>query len=262
MNAPTPNCPVSTRIDAQGFAVVTLNRPERRNALNLEVKGLIAEAIVQLEADPAVRVIILTGAGGYFVAGTDIAEMAVMTPAQHRELQTGRMFEIVNACSKPLIAAVEGYALGGGCELALACDIIVAAQTSRFGQPEINVGVMPGGGGTQRLLRTIGKYQTALLTMTGNAIAAEQAFAMGMVSEVCPEGQALEQACAIASKIARQPPLAIRSIKEMLNVGLDAPLQTMLSLERKTFTLLFDTEDQKEGMNAFMEKRRPEYKGR
>lgn len=257
----TEQIPVSTRIDSAGFAVVSLNRPERRNALNLQVKHLICEAILQLDANPEVKVIILTGSGGYFVAGTDIAEMLDMTPALHESLQTGRMFEVVSGCSKPLIAAVEGYALGGGCELALACDIIVAGQSALFGQPEINVGIMPGAGGTQRLLRTIGKYQTALLTMTGTPIKAEQAFNMGMISELCADGQALGQASAIALKISRSPPLAIKAIKEMLSVGQDAPLQTMLKLERKAFTLLFDTEDQKEGMKAFLEKRRPQYKG-
>lgn len=254
--------PVSTRIDPAGFAVITLDRPERLNALNLQVKQLISQAIVQLDATPEVKVIIMTGSGGYFIAGTDIAEMLDMTPAQHESLHTGRLFEVVSGCSKPLIAAVEGYALGGGCELALACDIIVAGQSALFGQPEINVGIMPGAGGTQRLLRTIGKYQTALMTMTGIPIRADQAFAMGMVSEVCADGQALIQASAIALKITRNPPLAIKSIKEMLNAGQDAPLHTMLKLERKAFTLLFDTEDQKEGMSAFLEKRRPQYKGR
>lgn len=254
--------PVSTQIDSAGFAVITLDRPERRNALNLLVKQLISQAIVQLDANPEVKVIILTGSGGYFVAGTDIAEMLNMTPAHHESLHTGHLFDVVNRCSKPLIAAVEGYALGGGCELALACDIIVAGQSALFGQPEIKVGIMPGAGGTQRLLRTIGKYQTALLTMTGISIMADEAFAMGMISEVCADGQALERASAIALKIAQNPPLAIKSIKEMLIAGQDAPLHTMLKLERKAFTLLFDTEDQKEGMSAFLEKRRPQYKGR
>lgn len=254
--------PVSTHIDADGIAVITLARPERRNALNLQVKALIAEAVSDLESDPAVKVIIITGSGGYFVAGTDIAEMLDMTPATHQALQTGRMFEVVSACSKPLVAAVEGYALGGGCELALACDIIIAGRSSRLGQPEINVGIMPGAGGTQRLLRTIGKYQTALLALTGDSVTAEQALAMGMVSRLCDDGQALEHAQAIARTIASKPPLAVSAIKEMIRLGQDAPLQTMLALERKAFTLLFDSHDQKEGMRAFLEKRPPRYLGR
>lgn len=258
----TSPAPVTTHIESDGIALITLNRPERRNALNLQVKQLVAKVIGDLEADPHVKVIIITGSGGYFVAGTDIAEMRDMTPASHQALQTGRMFEVISACSKPLIAAVEGYALGGGCELALACDIIVAGRTARFGQPEINVGIMPGAGGTQRLLRTIGKYQTALLAMTGDTVTAEQALTMGMVSQVCDDGTALQQARTIASKVAGKPPLAIAAIKQMLSLGLDAPLQTMLALERKAFTLLFDSHDQKEGMTAFLEKRPPNYLGR
>ncbi|WP_339542932.1 enoyl-CoA hydratase-related protein [Pseudomonas sp. JAI120] len=256
-----PSSPVRISLH-DGCAVITLDRSERRNALNLEIKNLIADAIVELENDSSVHAIIITGAGGYFVAGTDIAEMADMTPLQHSLQATGRVFEVLRACPKPLIAAVEGYALGGGCELALSCDIIIAGRSARFGQPEINVGIMPGAGGTQRLLRTIGKYQTALLTMTGDAISAELAFANGMVSQLCEDNLALETALQIAQKIATKPPLAIKAIKELLSIGQDAPLSTMLSLERKTFTLLFDTEDQKEGMRAFLEKRRPQYKGR
>lgn len=245
-----------------GCAVVTLDRPERRNALNLEVKNLIADAVIALDANDDIHAIILSGAGGYFVAGTDIAEMADMTPLQHSLQATGRVFEVLRECNKPLIAAVEGYALGGGCELALSCDIIIAGRSARFGQPEINVGIMPGAGGTQRLLRTIGTYQTALLTMTGDAISADAAFANGMVSQLCDDGLALETALLIGKKIAGKPPLAIKAIKEMLSIGQDAPLHAMLSLERKTFTLLFGTHDQKEGMAAFLEKRKPVYLGR
>jgi enoyl-CoA hydratase/carnithine racemase len=226
------------------------------------VKNLIADAVIELDANPGIHAIIITGAGGYFVAGTDIAEMADMTPLQHSLQATGRVFEVLRGCGKPLIAAVEGYALGGGCELALSCDIIIAGRSARFGQPEINVGIMPGAGGTQRLLRTIGKYQTALLTMTGDAITAEAAFSSGLVSQLCDDDQALETALAVGKKIVGKPPLAIKAIKEMLSLGQDAPLHTMLSLERKTFTLLFGTHDQKEGMTAFLEKRKPVYLSR
>ncbi|GAB7529427.1 enoyl-CoA hydratase [Pseudomonas sp. 3A(2025)] len=256
-----PTSPVHLTLH-DGCAVITLDRAERRNALNLEIKNLIADAVIECESNADVHVIIITGAGGYFVAGTDIAEMADMTPLQHNLQATGRVFEVVRQCTKPVIAAVEGYALGGGCELALSCDIIIAARSARFGQPEINVGIMPGAGGTQRLLRTIGKYQTALLTMTGEAISAEHAFANGMVSQLCDDDQALQTALLIGHKIASKPPLAIKAIKEMLSIGQDAPLQTMLSLERKTFTLLFGSHDQKEGMAAFLQKRTPVYRGR
>jgi enoyl-CoA hydratase len=256
-----PVSPVRTSLH-DGCAVITLDRAERRNALNLEVKNLIADAVIELDANPGIHAIIITGTGGYFVAGTDIAEMADMTPLQHSLQATGRVFEVLRGCGKPLIAAVEGYALGGGCELALSCDIIIAGRSARFGQPEINVGIMPGAGGTQRLLRTIGKYQTALLTMTGDAITAEAAFSSGLVSQLCDDNQALETALAVGKKIAGKPPLAIKAIKEMLSLGQDAPLHTMLSLERKTFTLLFGTHDQKEGMTAFLEKRKPMYLNR
>jgi len=256
-----PSSPVHISLH-DGCAVITIDRAERRNALNLEVKNLIADAVIELESNADIHAIVITGAGGYFVAGTDIAEMADMTPLEHSLQATGRVFEVLRSCSKPLIAAVEGYALGGGCELALSCDIIIAGRSARLGQPEINVGIMPGAGGTQRLLRTIGKYQTALLTMTGDAISAEQAFANGMISQLCDDNQALETALQIGNKIAAKPPMAIKAIKEMLSIGQDAPLQTMLSLERKTFTLLFGSHDQKEGMAAFLEKRKPVYLNR
>lgn len=258
----TSSNPVRQQIHEDGYAIITLDRPVRRNALNLEIKQLLAQAVETLAADSRVHALVITGAGGYFVAGTDIAEMRDMTPTQHIELKTGRLFEVVDYCKKPVIAAIEGYALGGGCELALACDIIIASRTARLGQPEINVGIMPGAGGTQRLLRTIGKYRTALLTLTGDPLTAEQAFSAGMISELCEEGAALERACSIAARIALQPPLAVLAIKELLATGEDAPLHSMLKLERSAFVQLFDSNDQKEGMAAFMEKRKPVYQGR
>jgi len=249
-------------MDEAGVAVITIDRPARRNALSLEIKKLLAEQVERVAADDAIRVVILTGAGGYFVAGTDIAEMLEMTPTEHSLNRTDAVFNVLRHCPKPVIAAVEGYALGGGCELALCCDIIVAGRSAKFGQPEVKVGIMPGAGGTQRLLRTIGKYQTARLVMTGEPVGAETAFSMGIVSELCDDGGALATAHAVAKLISRMPPLAIRSIKEMLALGFDASLETMLTLERRAFQLLFDTADQKEGMRAFLEKRLPEYVGR
>ncbi|MBV9538379.1 MAG: enoyl-CoA hydratase/isomerase family protein, partial [Acidisphaera sp.] len=163
---------VSCERPEDGIAVLTISRPERRNALNLEVKSRIADAVGRLSSDPAVRVVVLTGARGYFVAGTDLAEMAAMTPTQHAALGTGQVFQVLRDCPKILIAAVEGYALGGGCELALSCDMIVAGAGAKLGQPEIRVGIMPGAGGTQRLLRTIGKYRAMKLVLTGEPISA------------------------------------------------------------------------------------------
>jgi enoyl-CoA hydratase len=252
---------VLCRRDPDGVAVVTIDRPERRNALNLEVKRRIADEVTGLVADTSVRVIVLTGSGGYFVAGTDIAEMATMTPTQHVTMATGHVFNVLRHCPKPLIAAVEGYALGGGCELALACDIIIAGRSSKFGQPEIRVGIMPGAGGTQRLVRVIGRYRTMKMVLTGEPVAAPDALMMGLVSDMVEGGQALPRALALAHTIADMPPLAVRSIKEVVQLGQDAPLETALALERKAFVMLFDSADQKEGMNAFLEKRKPKFSG-
>ena len=161
-----------------------------------------------------------------------------------------------------MIAAVEGYALGGGCELALCCDLIVAGETAKFGQPEIRVGIMPGAGGSQRLLRAIGKYRAMKLMLTGEQVAAPEALIMGMLSEVVPDGTALARANALAKTILTMPPLAVRAIKEVVQLGQDAPLETALLVERKAFMMLFDSADQKEGMKAFLEKRKPVYQGR
>ncbi len=242
-------------------AVVRIARPERRNALNLQVKQELVDALEAMIASPEVAVIVLTGSGGYFVAGTDIAEMARMRPIDHLLQHSGRLFEVVRAAAKPVIAAVEGYALGGGCELALACDVIVAAEDAQFGQPEIKVGIMPGAGGTQRLLRSAGRYKAALWALTGNMIPAADAYASNMVSTLVPSGQALGRALEIASAITRMPPLAVQAIREALRLGGDVPLETALSLERRLFERLFDTADQREGMSAFLEKRTAHFKG-
>ena len=247
---------------SDGVAVITLNRPERRNALYLEIKSRIADTILTLEADSGVRVIVLTGAGGYFIAGTDIAEMEPMSPAQHQALATDRMFTVLRRCPKILIAAVEGYALGGGCETALCCDMIVAGEGVRFGQPEIRVGIMPGAGGTQRLLRTIGKYRTMKLALTGAHLTAAAAFQAGLLSEIVPDGSALARALAIAKTVAAMPPLSVQAIKEVVQLGQDIALERALALERKAFVQLFDTQDQIEGMRAFLEKRPPRFEGR
>jgi enoyl-CoA hydratase len=254
--------PVTWHIAAGGVAVITIDRPRRRNALNLAVKRLLTGAVLELDADPAVRVIVVTGAGGYFVAGTDIDEMAGMTPTSHTLDATDQVFSTLRACRTLLIAAVEGYALGGGCELALACDLIIAAEGARFGQPEIKVGIMPGAGGTQHLLRTIGKYQALRMMLTGEPISATHAFACGLVSELCADGAALAKAVALAQTIAAMPPLAVRAILEVVQLGQEAPLETALLLERKAFQVLFDSGDQKEGMRAFLEKRLPQYQGK
>lgn len=248
--------------DVPGIAVITIDRPERRNALNLEIKKQITDFVENASTDPDIQVIVLTGAGGMFVAGTDIAEMVNMTPTEHTLLVTDRVFKVLNKCPKILIAAMEGYALGGGFELALACDLLIAGESTKVGNPEICVGIMPGAGGTQKLLRIIGKYRAMKLILTGEYIEAGDALSMGLISEVVPDGQAFECAIGIGKKIIKMPPLAVKAVKEVIRFGQDVPMETALLLERAAFQLLFDTDDQKEGMNAFLEKRRPVYKGK
>jgi enoyl-CoA hydratase len=242
--------------------VVTIARPERRNALNLQVKQELVAHLRALAEDADVAVIVLTGEGGCFVAGTDIAEMAQMSPIDHVRLDTDRVFHVVRQSPKPVIAAVEGYALGGGCELALACDMIVAADDAQFGQPEIRVGIMPGAGGTQRLLRSVGRYKTLLWSLTGQMVPAREAFAANLVSELVAKGQALARSIQLAEQIASMPALAVQAIREAVRLGADVPLETALALERRLFERLFDTQDQKEGMRAFLDKRAPMYQGR
>lgn len=249
-------------IDEHGIATIRLNRPERLNALNLAVKRLIEIAITELNQNDQVKVIIVTGNNGVFVAGTDIAEMKNMTATQHSLDKTDQVFHALRDCKKPLIAAVERFALGGGFELALACDIIIAAETTRFALPEIKVGIMPGAGGTQILLRTIGKYQTMKMILTGEMIAAKQALAMGLLSEVVAEGEAFNEAYKLAQTIVTMPPLSVLAIKEVINQGQNMPLTPSLALERKSFQTLFDTEDQVEGMQAFLDKRTAVYQGK
>ena len=252
---------VATEI-RDAVAIVRIERAARRNALNLQVKTELIAALQAACADPAVVAIVLTGSGGYFVAGTDIGEMATLSPTDHQRLDTDRVFHVVRQSPKPVIAAVEGYALGGGCELALACDLIVAAEDARFGQPEIRVGIMPGAGGTQRLLRAAGRYKALLWTLTGEHIPAPDAYAANLVSRLVPPGEALEEAVRISAQIATMPPLAVQAIREAMRLGADVPLDTALALERRLFERLFDSADQREGMQAFLDKRAPRYTGR
>jgi enoyl-CoA hydratase/carnithine racemase len=254
--------PVYWAKEGADIAVVTIDRPKRRNALNLEVKYLLTDIFQEIMADEAVRVIVLTGANGVFVAGTDIGEMATMTPTEHTLKVTDGVFKTLRRCPKPIIAAVESYALGGGCELALLCDMIVAGEKALFGQPEIRVGIMPGAGGTQRLVAAIGRYRAMKMILTGEPITAAEAFSAGLVSEVVADGSALTRAIELARTVASMPPLGVLAIKEVVLLGQGVPLEVALTLERKAFQLLFDTADQKEGMRAFLEKRSPVYEGK
>lgn len=244
-----------------GVGLITINRPDRLNALNMVVKRAIEGQVRTMVEDADVRVIVVTGGQKVFVAGTDIAEMRDLNATDHSRLGTNDVFLALRACPKPLIAAVEGYALGGGCELALACDLIVAGESARFGQPEIRVGIMPGAGGTQMLIRAIGRYRTMKLALTGEQVTAAEALAMGMLSEVVETGAAEARAMEMAKTICAMPPLAVTAIKAAIKMGYEQPLTEALVSERRLFEQLFDTEDQVEGMQAFLDKRRPVYRG-
>ena len=207
------------------------------------------------------RVIVITGGEKVFAAGADIKDFTTATTAQMYLRHTEKYWQSLVDCPKPIIAAVNGYALGGGCELAMHADIIIAGESAKFGQPEVKLGLMPGAGGTQRLLRAIGKYQTMLWVLTGKLVKATEAERMGLVSEVVTDETTISHAIEIAKTIASFSPIAVQQIKEVTNLGQDMSLQSALALERKAFQILFDTKDQKEGVNAFFEKRPAQYIG-
>jgi enoyl-CoA hydratase/carnithine racemase len=247
---------------SKDIVVCKINRPQVRNALNLDVRVRLADAVTQHAADPEIRCLIVTGSDAAFAAGADIGEMAEAGPVEVMARNVQKYWRAITDCPKPVIAAVEGYALGGGLELALCADIIVAGEGARLGLPEVKVGILPGGGGTQKLARLVGRQRAMLLLMTGKMFGAAEALSMGLISEVAPTGQALARALDVAREIADMPPISIQQIKEIVNAGLDAPLETALMLERKAFQLQFATRDQKEGMRAFMEKRKPTFEGK
>jgi enoyl-CoA hydratase len=255
---------MATRLErpADGVAVVRLDRPEARNALDPALREQLAAHFRDLAADDSVRCAIIAGSDTVFCAGADLKAMASMSAADMMLRGTHLTWAPIKDFPKPLIAAVNGWALGGGCELALHADIIVAGEGARFGQPEIRVGIMPGAGGTQRLVRAVGKYKAMTMLLTGEPVGAREAEAMGLVSEVVPDGEVIERALALARTIAALPPIAVRKIKEVVAHGADLPLEAALALERQAFQLLFGTEDQAEGMAAFLEKRPPAFRGR
>ena len=253
--------PVATT-DQDGVRTIRINRPERRNALSLATKQELTAALREADADESVRVIVLTGNQEVFVAGTDIAEMATFTPTDLVVKKAGEVFEVLDGVTKPTIAAVEGYALGGGCELALATDIVIAADDAKFGQPEIRVGLIPGAGGIHRLMRMAGRQRALRLLLTGDHIDARQAHDLGMVSEIVTRGTAYKRALELAAQLIAMPPLSLRFIKELSRNAEDAPLHSGLLLERRTFQLVFDSADHQEGLDAFLERRTPSYQGR
>lgn len=244
------------------IALINLNRPKELNALNLQLMTELKNALQTLDEDDSVRVIILTGNEKAFAAGADIKQMAGKTAIDMLNVDQFSTWDQIKKTKKPLIAAVSGFALGGGCELAMTCDMIVASETAKFGQPEIKIGVMPGAGGTQRLTRAIGKAKAMELVLTGNFISADEAMSYGLVNKVVPTEMYLEAASDLAEQIAQMSPVAVKLAKESVNRAFETHLDEGLHFERKNFYLTFASEDQTEGMNAFVEKRKPDFKGK
>ena len=247
-----------------GVALLTINRPEKRNALNIQTRREGAAALDELREDESVRVVVVTGAGDKaFVAGADIGEFEGRTANMQREVMLGRsLFTAVDTFTKPLIAMVNGYCLGGGCELAMACDIRVASDTASFGQPEINLGIIPGGGGTQRLTRLVGEGKAMELILTGDIIDAQTAHSIGLVQMVVPATDLEAKTMELANRIAEKSPIALRLAKEAVRIASRSNLDEGLRREVDLFALCFSSEDKDEGVRAFLEKRKPQFKGR
>ena len=245
-------------------AIVTINRPDKRNALNIKTREEGAALLEELRSDESVGVVVLTGAGDKaFVAGADIAEFAGRTAMTQREVMTGRsLFTAIDTFPKPVIAMINGYCLGGGCELALACDIRIASETASFGQPEINLGIIPGGGGTQRLTRLVGEGKAMEMILTGEIIDAKTAFAIGLVNHVVPADQLRTTTMEVANRIADKSPIALMLAKEAVKIASRSNLDEGLRREVDLFALCFSTEDKNEGVSAFLEKRKPVFRGK
>lgn len=243
-------------------ALLQLDRPERRNALSTVMLDEIATALRSFWSDDEIRAVVLTGGSEFFAAGADLKEMAARDLVSVLRDPRGPIWDTLRRFPKPLIAAVNGFALGGGCELAMHADIIVAGETARFGQPEINLGIIPGAGGTQRLPRAVGKSLAMKMVLAGEPIDARTALAAGLVAEVTPRELTVERALELAALIAAKPPIAVRLAKEAVLKSFDTTVEGGLDYERRAFHTLFATEDRQEGIKAFLEKRKPEFKGR
>lgn len=240
---------------------IQLNRPKELNALNLELMLEIKQALLDFDQDDNIRAIVISGNERAFAAGADIKQMAGRNAIDMLKIDQFTTWDSIRKTKKPIIAAVSGFALGGGCELAMICDMIIASETAQFGQPEISIGVMPGAGGTQRLTRIVGKAKAMELVLTGKFINAEEAKAYGLVNKVVPVEFFLTEAINLAKTISEKSPIAVQMAKESVLKAYEMPLQEALYFERKNFYMLFATEDQKEGMNAFVEKRKANFKG-
>ena len=253
---------VLLRIETGGVAVLTLHRPEARNALNLPTRKLLAEHMARLDEDDAVRVVVICGDAKAFAAGADVSLLAEKSPLEVAALGLETYWRPIERFTKPLIACVEGVAFGAGFELALMCDFIVAAETAKFGLPEVKLGIMPGSGGTQRLLRLIGRQGALRLVLTGEAMPAKRAHELGIVSDLFTAEELWPKTLDLAGAIAALPKLALSHIKEAVREGGDLPLGAALAYERRLFQMLFDSHDQKEGMAAFLQKRPAQFEGR
>jgi enoyl-CoA hydratase len=240
---------------SSGVVLLRLYRPCVLNALNLALRRTLAETFTRLDADPDVRVIVLAGSERAFCAGADLNEYVDATPPEIIARQMDKLWKAISNCSKPVVCAVRGYALGGGCELAMHADIIIAGEGARFGQPEVLIGLMPGGGATQRLTRAIGKFRAMKLLLTGATFGATEALAMGLISEVVPDANVEAHAITLAIGLAKGPQQALRFIKEAVIEGMSLPLDQGLQFERKSFQLLFSTNEKTEGIRARLEKR-------
>jgi enoyl-CoA hydratase/carnithine racemase len=252
---------VETSIDGH-VALCRLNRPEARNALSPEMMETLGGAVESFDADPEVRCIVIAGGDETFAAGADIAALRERTFQEAMTHVSADFWKRLATCRTPLVAAVSGWALGGGCELALLCDMIVASDTATFGQPEITLGIIPGGGGTQRLARAAGKQRAMELVLTGRRFDAQEAARLGIVNRIAPKGGWLEEAMELAGTVAKRPPIAVRLAKQAVLSADETTLAAGLDAERRLYELAMATEDRVEGMDAFVEKRKPDFKGR
>jgi enoyl-CoA hydratase len=244
------------------IALIQLNRPKELNALNPQLMGEVRDALLQLDKNDAVKVIIITGNDQAFAAGADIKQMADKTAIDMHIMDQFSTWDQIRKTKKPIIAAVSGFALGGGCEFVMTCDMVIASETAKFGQPEIKIGTIPGAGGTQRLTKAVGKAKAMELILTGRFLSAQEAHFYGLVNKVVPVEMYLQEAVELAKEIAQMPPIAVQLAKEAINRSFETQLDEGLMFERKNFYLTFASEDQKEGMKAFIEKRKPVYKGK